>query len=144
MLSTIRQHPMRCVLLAGVMMNIVYYIHLYHKIQMTETLNQIHDNPDFDGKADDGLKSSDAVNVYLIRHGKSTANLLKEQRNFDKSRSVADPNLCDEGWKQAIELGNILEISNFLENRNIGAIYSSLMRRAMQTTLAVFTRFDPK
>eukprot|EP01083_Nonionella_stella_P066342 174618_1 len=134
--ETIKQHPVLCFLLTIIIMYIIY-------IFASKTFNQVPARPDLFGKPVDGWESSDVVSVYLIRHGKSTNNLLKEDSILGPLSYVEDPNLSGEGWKQATDLGIMLDESNFLENRDIGEIDSSLMRRAVQTTFAVFTRFDP-
>eukprot|EP01083_Nonionella_stella_P186990 686071_1 len=133
--NTIKQHPVLCFLLTIIIMYIIY-------IFASKTFHQVPARPDLFGKPVDGWTSSDVVSVYLIRHGKSTNNLLKEDSILGPLSYVEDPNLSADGWEQATELRNMLDESNFLENRDIGEIDSSLMRRAVQTTLAVFARFD--
>eukprot|EP01083_Nonionella_stella_P186991 686076_1 len=134
--NTIKQHPVLCFLLTIIIMYIIY-------IFASQNFNQVAARLDLFGKPVDGWTSSDVVSVYLIRHGKSTNNLLKENSILGPLGYFEDPNLSVEGWEQAMDLGNMLEKSNFLQNRNICEIDSSLMRRAVQTTFVVFTRFDP-
>jgi len=65
--------------------------------------------------------------IHVVRHAESV-------HNVDKDFNRLDPGLTDLGREQAQNLSNI-----FLYSDKVALIISSLLRRAIQTTLIAFT-----
>eukprot|EP01004_Peranema_trichophorum_P003748 NODE_2718_length_1509_cov_38.559163_g2342_i0.p1 GENE.NODE_2718_length_1509_cov_38.559163_g2342_i0~~NODE_2718_length_1509_cov_38.559163_g2342_i0.p1 ORF type:complete len:474 (+),score=116.52 NODE_2718_length_1509_cov_38.559163_g2342_i0:81-1424(+) len=68
--------------------------------------------------------------AYFIRHGQSRNNALGPWNSW---RWVRDPLLTKKGLQQAHDLGRMLTASDFLSTQQINVVYSSPLRRAIQT-----------
>ena len=80
-------------------------------------------------------KGLNMTRVYLVRHGENVANITKEF-----SHRLVDYDLTDKGRLQASQTADYfrsLSKNVSIKNVSIGAIYSSPLKRAMQTADAI-------
>lgn len=80
------------------------------------------------------------LNIYLIRHGESEANL-----NLDLYQNQHDATikLTDKGIKQAIETGQFLNEQMRLQSNGSYRFYSSCYDRAIETMDTIISQLDP-
>ena len=76
------------------------------------------------------VKESKMIRIYLVRHGENVANITKEF-----SHRLVDYDLTDKGRLQASQTADYFR--SLSKNVSIGAIYSSPLKRAMQTADAI-------
>ena len=81
------------------------------------------------------------INLYCIRHGESTHNVLYKQIGMKAFFDINhyDTNLTDLGMKQSINLGN-----TWAEKNDIDLVIVSSLTRTLQTCNNIFKGYDCK
>ena len=81
------------------------------------------------------------INLYCIRHGEATHNILYKQLGMEAffDENFYDTELTDKGFNQSIELGNIWN-----EKNNIDLVIVSPLSRTLQTAMNIFKNTSTK
>ena len=86
-------------------------------------------NPDPESYANPAPETYNCINLYFVRHGHGLHNLAFETNTFDNSDiKFQDPLLTDKG------IAECKEVYDKVKSLNITKIYSSPLRRTIQTT----------